>query len=71
MEPWTIRNLETVMSPCVRNCCLDDDDVCFGCARSLDEIKEWGVADTPRRLVILQQAADGGAAREKLGRGRG
>jgi len=43
-------------SPCVRNCCLDDEGTCLGCFRSLDEIKEWGVTDTQRRLVILRNA---------------
>jgi uncharacterized protein len=43
-------------SPCVRDCCLGDDLTCLGCFRSLDEIKEWGVADHRRRLVILQNA---------------
>lgn len=27
-------------SPCVRNCCLDDD-LCLGCFRSIDEIIAW------------------------------
>jgi predicted Fe-S protein YdhL (DUF1289 family) len=44
------------LSPCVRNCCLDDDDTCLGCFRSLDEIKEWGTASHQRRLIILDQA---------------
>jgi predicted Fe-S protein YdhL (DUF1289 family) len=43
-------------SPCVRNCCLDDDLTCLGCFRSLDEIKEWGVAGQDRRRIILQNA---------------
>jgi uncharacterized protein len=43
-------------SPCVRNCCLDDDLICVGCFRSLEEIKEWGVVDNYRRRVILQNA---------------
>ena len=43
-------------SPCVRNCCLDDEDTCLGCFRSLEEIKEWGLADAQRRLVILGNA---------------
>jgi uncharacterized protein len=45
-----------VQSPCVGNCCLDDDLTCLGCFRSLEEIKEWGVADNHRRRVILQNA---------------
>lgn len=46
----------SVPSPCVRNCCLDDDLTCLGCFRSIEEIKEWGVVDDHRRLVILQNA---------------
>jgi predicted Fe-S protein YdhL (DUF1289 family) len=28
----------------------------MGCFRSLEEIKEWGVADNHRRRIILQNA---------------
>jgi len=28
-------------SPCVRNCCLDSDDLCLGCFRYIDEIVAW------------------------------
>ncbi|MEJ0007807.1 MAG: DUF1289 domain-containing protein [Steroidobacteraceae bacterium] len=43
-------------SPCRRDCCLDDDLICLGCFRSIEEIKEWGVVDTHRRRLILQNA---------------
>jgi predicted Fe-S protein YdhL (DUF1289 family) len=46
----------STQSPCVRNCCLDDDLVCVGCFRSLEEIKEWGIVDDHRRRIILQNA---------------
>jgi uncharacterized protein len=46
----------TAQSPCIRNCCLDDDDKCLGCFRSLQEIKEWGTADSHKRQIILQNA---------------
>jgi predicted Fe-S protein YdhL (DUF1289 family) len=45
-----------VQSPCRRNCCLDDDLNCLGCFRSIEEIKEWGLADEQRRRIILQNA---------------
>ncbi|MBU6422245.1 MAG: DUF1289 domain-containing protein [Gammaproteobacteria bacterium] len=32
---------EAVKSPCVRTCCLDDQDICLGCGRTLDEIRRW------------------------------
>src|ERR1700743_533634 len=46
-----------VQSPCIGNCCLDDDLVCLGCFRSLEEIKEWSISDNQRRRIILQNAA--------------
>jgi len=46
----------SAQSPCIRNCCLDDDLTCLGCFRSLEEIKEWGVVDNHRRRTILQNA---------------
>ena len=46
----------TTSSPCVRNCCLNDNDTCLGCFRSLEEIKEWGIANYQRRIVILNKA---------------
>jgi predicted Fe-S protein YdhL (DUF1289 family) len=46
----------SVQSPCVRNCCLDDDLTCLGCFRSIEEIKEWGLVDERRREIILQNA---------------
>jgi uncharacterized protein len=46
----------SVQSPCIGNCCLDDELTCLGCFRSLEEIKEWGVVDNHRRGIILQNA---------------
>jgi predicted Fe-S protein YdhL (DUF1289 family) len=46
----------TIQSPCIGNCCLDDELTCLGCFRSLEEIKEWGLVDDPRRRIILQNA---------------
>lgn len=46
-----------VESPCVRKCTLDDDDICIGCFRSIDEICTWGAAGNEQRREILQQAA--------------
>ncbi|WP_445371757.1 DUF1289 domain-containing protein [Methylomonas sp. HW2-6] len=45
-----------VRSPCIRNCCLDDNDICLGCFRSLDEIRSWSSSDNPTREQILRRA---------------
>lgn len=56
-----------IESPCIRNCCLNDDDICVGCGRSLQEITRWSAssdadkqttliaADERRRLIRLRQ----------------
>lgn len=46
-----------VASPCIRHCCLNGDDVCLGCFRSLAEIVGWGAADTRSRHRIICNAA--------------
>jgi hypothetical protein len=56
--------MSDVSSPCVRNCCLDEREVCLGCGRSLDEIKAWSEASDGARLAILDQAARRRAERE-------
>lgn len=53
-----------VPSPCVRNCCLDDRDICMGCGRSLDEIRAWSEASDAGRLAILERASARRAERE-------
>ena len=47
-----------VVSPCVRNCCLDDEDICLGCFRSIDEITGWSTASDYQRAEMLKQAAN-------------
>ena len=39
-------------------CTLNEDDVCIGCYRTLEEIGGWGDADTEERLAILDRADD-------------
>ncbi|MBE9532948.1 MAG: DUF1289 domain-containing protein [Proteobacteria bacterium] len=38
--------MSDITSPCIKNCCLDTNDVCIGCFRQLDEIMLWGKSDT-------------------------
>lgn len=45
-----------ITSPCVRNCCLDDNDICMGCFRSMDEILKWRDASEQQQLDIIQSA---------------
>lgn len=47
-------NTDAAQSPCVGNCCLDTNDICLGCFRSLAEITGWGQASDAERLKILE-----------------
>jgi hypothetical protein len=45
-----------ILSPCVRNCCLDKQDICIGCGRTVQEITRWGEADDEEKHKILKSA---------------
>lgn len=49
--------LETpVKSPCVSVCALDEQDVCLGCYRTVDEIREWSSVNDAQRREIIRMA---------------
>jgi predicted Fe-S protein YdhL (DUF1289 family) len=41
MTNKTNKEIKLTDSPCVRNCCLNEDDLCLGCFRYIDEIVAW------------------------------
>ncbi|UQS13294.1 DUF1289 domain-containing protein [Pseudomonas sp. HS6] len=45
-----------VPSPCTGVCRLDEQKVCLGCMRHVEDIREWRSADDERRRVICAQA---------------
>ncbi|MBA1189934.1 DUF1289 domain-containing protein [Pseudomonas entomophila] len=42
-----------VASPCVSICALDEQDLCTGCQRSVDEITRWSRMDNAERRQVL------------------
>ena len=40
-------------SPCVRMCCLDEQDICLGCYRTLGEILEWNTYGSQEKLKVI------------------
>jgi predicted Fe-S protein YdhL (DUF1289 family) len=47
---------EPVASPCIRQCCLNDQDICVGCFRSLSEIVAWSQAEDHQKRVFCLNA---------------
>lgn len=43
-----------VASPCVHVCALDEEDICIGCQRNVDEITRWSRMDNDERRQVLQ-----------------
>lgn len=46
---------ETVKSPCISVCALDENDLCTGCFRTLREISGWSeYSDVEKRRVTVE-----------------
>ncbi len=57
-------DIAPVESPCINICALDDDDICLGCFRSIDEICAWrDASETERRAILLRADKRGQAVR--------
>ena len=46
-----------IQSPCVAKCGLNEEDICMGCYRHIDEIVAWGKADDDYKADVLQKLA--------------
>ena len=47
---------DRVQSPCIENCCLNDEKICMGCFRSIVEISQWSQMNDKIRLDVLHKA---------------
>lgn len=43
------------LSPCIRNCCLDENDICVGCYRHILEIIGWQNKSTNQRKLTVRE----------------
>ncbi len=48
--------MSEIQSPCIRNCCLDSNNVCMGCFRHIDEIVRWALASDADKKQILKSS---------------
>lgn len=54
MEPG--KSSKEPSSPCKRVCRLDEDGMCVGCFRNLDEIASWSIMSKEEKLDVLRKA---------------
>ena len=45
-------------SPCISICTLDEQDMCMGCYRTLDEIVDWTMMSDDEKRVVLANVAE-------------
>lgn len=50
--------MSEVNSPCIRNCCLDEEEICMGCFRTLTEIMQWREVSEQEKLTIISDALE-------------
>lgn len=62
----TLRQINTLLdkykkhpieSPCIRQCCLNNDDICLGCFRALEEITGWAYYSETEKQTVLDHAS--------------
>jgi predicted Fe-S protein YdhL (DUF1289 family) len=52
------------MSPCLSICTLDEDSVCMGCLRTLNEIKGWVFLQPAAQWSLVEELAERRAAQD-------
>ena len=45
-----------VISPCINICKLDENKICIGCYRTIDEITNWTKSTDQEKLSILNES---------------
>jgi len=45
----------TVPSPCIGFCTLTADNICAGCLRSQDEIRDWVIMSREEKLATIER----------------
>ncbi len=55
-SPCTDRN-EKPLSPCILICTLDEDKVCLGCGRSLQQISRWALMNADEQWAVVDELA--------------
>ena len=49
--------MPSIQRPCIRKCCLDKEDICMGCFRSLEDMRIWHKATLEEKVKMQNIAA--------------
>ena len=48
--------MPTIDKPCIRQCCLNDEDICMGCFRTFNDMLKWNKASVDEKKKMLEKA---------------
>ncbi|NOR55027.1 MAG: DUF1289 domain-containing protein [Sulfurovum sp.] len=48
--------IPTIDKPCIRQCCLNEKDVCMGCFRTFSDMQAWHKVSVEEKTKILDEA---------------
>ena len=51
-----LKKNNTIKNPCIHVCTLDDEKICIGCHRSVEEIRGWFTMTDEQKLQVLANA---------------
>ncbi len=47
-----------INKPCIRQCCLNEEDVCLGCFRTFDDMLQWNKSSSEEKMKMLKMAKE-------------
>lgn len=53
-----------IKSPCIHVCTLDDEKICLGCYRSVEEVRNWFRYSDDEKLQAIKNAEERRKAKE-------
>jgi len=60
--------ISSVERPCIKKCYLNENDVCLGCFRTLDDMRTWHKSSKEEKMKILSLASERKEKQEHLHR---
>ena len=48
--------MTNIDKPCIRRCCLNEEEICLGCFRSFDDMCKWNKASREEKQQMLTVA---------------
>jgi len=49
--------IPTIEKPCIRQCCLNEEDVCVGCFRTFEDMRKWHKVSDEEKNEMLRLAS--------------